>query len=287
MDRIIKAVIFDGQARASVLDTTEAVNRLIAIHHLSPLSAAALGRTITAGAYISANLKGKGDRFNMIVDGGGPLGKIVVAGESGGTVKGFVEHPAIELPPKNGKLDVGGAVGKEGFLTLIKDLGLKEPYVGRSPLVTGEIAEDFASYLLHSEGIASAVALGVLTDCNGCKAAGGVIVEALPSADENTLVMLEDIVRNFTSVSALLSEKSAEEIMDFYFGHLHCEVLDTEPIRLFCNCAEKVEGIIAGLGRQEAESIIKEQGKIEINCDYCRSQYVYTEKDLDRIFADD
>lgn len=285
MDRIIKAVCFGGKARVALLDTTEAVNKAIKTHDLSPLAAAALGRSLTVGAYIMHNLKNKTDRFNLIVDGGGPIGRICVAGEDG-AIKGFVDEPRVDLPLKaDGKLDVGGAVGRNGDMVIVKDLGLKEPYVGRSALVSGEIAEDYANYLYMSEGIANSVALGVLDDANGCRASGGIIVEALPDADENILVMLEDVMSNFTAVSSMMTEKTIEEIGDFYFGHLNAEFFPAEPIEYGCKCSSKIRGIVRSLGRAEAESIIAEQGVIEITCDFCAAKYRFGAEDLDTIFG--
>ncbi len=286
MDRIVKSVIFGGQARVAVMLTTNATNTAIKQHGLTPLSTAILGRAITAGAYISTNLKGKRDKFNLIIDGGGISGKIYVAGLGGNVVKGYIENPTADLPYKNNKLDVGGAVGTDGELVVIKDLGLKEPYIGRSLLVSGEIAEDFATYLLKSEGIASAVALGVLTDSNGCPASGGIVIEALPGADENVIFMLEDIMTNFKNISSILKEKTPEEITEFYFGHLDCTTFPAEEIKYECDCVKKIAGIIRGLGRQEAENIIAEQGSIEVKCDYCSKKYIYKQEDLDSLFAD-
>lgn len=285
MDRIIKAVCFGGKARFALIDTTEAVNKAIKTHDLSPLAAAALGRSLTVGAYIMHNLKNKDDRFNLIIDGGGPLGRICVAGEEG-AIKGFVDNPQTDLPLReDGKLDVGGAVGNNGDMVVVKDLGLKEPYVGRSALVSGEIAEDYANYLYKSEGIANSVALGVMNDANGCKASGGIIVEALPDADENMLFMLEDVMTNFTALSSLMCEKSIEEIGEFYFGHLNTEFFPAEPVEYGCKCASKILGVVRSLGRSEAESIIAEQGVIEVKCDFCAAKYRFGAEDLDTIFG--
>jgi len=284
IDRILKAVILGGKARVAVLDTTGLVNQSIALHKLSPLAAAALGRALTAGAYLSANLKNDA-KFSMTVDGGGPIGKIIVAGESGGTVRGFVEYPYVELPSKDGKLDVGGAVGKNGFITVIKDFGLKEPYVGKCRLVSGEIAEDFASYLLISEGIPAAVALGVLTDAEGCRAAGGVIAEALPGADDGDFFVLEDIMMSFGKISALLAEKSAEEIMDFSFGHLDALIFPAEELSLVCRCGEKIHDVIRSLGKEDAQKLMEERGSVEARCDFCNKTYVFTAEDIHAIFG--
>lgn len=287
MDRIIKAVILGGKARVAVLDTSEAVNKSIRMHNLSPLAAAALGRSLTAGAYISSNLKGKRDKFSIVIEGGGPIGKIIIAGESEGAIRGYAVNPFVELPPKNGKLDVGGAVGANGNITIIKDLGLKEPYVGRCKLVSGEIAEDFAAYLLKSEGIPAAVALGVLNDKDGCRASGGVIVEAMPSADDGDIFVLEDIMSNFGNISSMLAQKSAEEIMDFYFGHLDAEIFPPQEIKLVCRCGDKIRGVVKTLGRDEADKILAEIGKIEVRCDFCNKTYAFDAEDLDQIFREE
>jgi molecular chaperone Hsp33 len=284
MDRIIKAVIFGGKARVAIIDTTEMVNKSINMHNLSPLSAAALGRTLTVGSYILSNLKNNDDKFNIIIDGGGPLGKIYAAGGCG-EIKGFLENPSLELPYKNGKLDVGGAVGCKGDFIVIKDMGLKEPYVGKVPLVSGEIGEDFAEYLLKSEGITSAVAVGVLNDKDGCKASGGIIIEALPSADENILFILEDILTNFENFSSVLAIKSVEDIAEFYFGHLDSKIFPSERIVLKCNCSEKIESIVVNLGKGEAEEIIKEQGVLELHCDYCSKYYRFSLSDIENIIG--
>lgn len=286
MDKIYKALIFDKKARITFIDGTCAVNQAIKMHKLSPTAAAALGRALIAGAYIATNLKGKRSSFTLIIKGGGPIGNIVVAGGSGNKIRGFVANPYVDMPLKdNGKLDVGGAVGKNGFLTVIKDYGLKKPYNGSCELVSGEIAEDFAMYLLKSEGIKSAVSLGVKLDKNGAAAAGGLIVEALPGIDENMLVILEDVMRNFTEISNLMTQKSAEQILDYYFGHLNYQKLAEEELVFECNCSkERIENIIKGLGKEEAYDIIKKTGKLEIDCQFCSQKYVYTKEEVDKIW---
>lgn len=286
MDIIKKALIFQQKARITLISSTQAVKEAIRIHNLSPLAAAALGRALTAGAYISANLKGAKSTFSLIVKGNGPIGNIVVAGESGNKIRGFVSNPYVDLPLKsNGKLDVGGAVGRNGFMQVIKDYGLKEPYNGSCELVTGEIAEDFTSYLLKSEGIKSAVSLGVRLDSKGVMAAGGIIVEALPGIDDDMLFMLEDIMSNFTEISALLCEKTLDEVMDDYFGHLDLEILSQEKLEYKCNCSKKrIENIIKGLGKQEVFDIIKEIGKLQINCQFCDKKYIYNQEEVSQFW---
>lgn len=288
MDKIIKAVLFGGKARVALIETTETVNKAIKVHDLTPLAAAALGRSLTVGAYIESNLKNETNKFNLIINGGGPIGKIYVTSDRVGTVKGLVENPQVDLPLRaDGKLNVGGAVGTNGDMVIIKDLGLKEPYVGRSQLVSGEIAEDYNNYLFKSEGILNAVALGVLNDKDGCKAAGGIIIEAMPDADDNMIVILEDIMTNFSNISQLIAEKGIEEIGNYYFGHLDAEFFPAQTVRFKCDCWHKIRKIVRGLGREEIEDIIKEQGMLEIKCDYCKKNYVYTEKDLDYLFEEE
>lgn len=282
MDKIVKAVILDKKARVTIIDSTEAVTESIKMHDLTPLAAAALGRALTAGAYISSNLK-KG-KFNLRISGGGPIGNIEIAGADGNYIRGFVSNPHVDLPLKaNGKLDVGGAVGTDGFITVIKDLGLKEPYVGSVPLVSGEIAEDFASYLLKSEGILNAVSLGVRLTSDKV-ISGGLILEVLPGMREEELFILEDIISQFSEISLMMTERSVDEILDFYFGHLDCEILGEEPLTLKCNCSkEKIDSIIKGLSMQEIDEILKERDDIEVRCDFCSSVYSYSREDAKKL----
>ncbi|HKL74179.1 MAG TPA: Hsp33 family molecular chaperone HslO [Clostridia bacterium] len=285
---LTKGIIFGGKARVTIIKITDIVNELIKIHELSPLATAALGRSMTVAAYISTNLKNKGDSFSVTINGGGDIGSIIVAGEGGNFIRGCVQNCEIELPLKaDGHLDVGKAVGVDGFMTVIKDFGLKEPYIGRCELVSGEIAEDYAQYLFKSEGIKNAVALGVKVTSTGCVGAGGIIVEALPELDDdNQLYMLEDIMTNFKQVSDIISTKEPEEIFDFYFGHLDSEKLPSENIHLRCNCSEdKITGIVKGLGKKEADSIVSEIGKIEVKCQFCNKHYIYTKEDVDKLWA--
>ena len=286
MNVIKKGIIFAGKARVAIIDIKDIVNEEIQIHGLSPLAAAALGRTMTAGVYISNNLKSKEATFSMTVNGGGELGSIVVAGNGGNTLRGYVTNPTVDLPLKeNGHLDVGKGVGTDGFITVIKDFGLKEPYMGRCKLVTGEIAEDFTQYLFASEGIKSAVALGVRVDSNGCIGAGGVIVEALPGINDDEIFMLEDIMSNFINVSEILGEKSVEEIFGFYFSHLDSESYAPEEIFLKCNCsAERIENTLKSIGKQECEEIIEEVGKIEVACHFCEKRYIYDKEEVNKLW---
>ena len=261
MDRIIKGVCFDKKARVSLIDVTEGARKGTQTHDMSPLAAACYARALTVGAYINANLKSKSDRFNLIIEGNGVIGKIYIASEDG-DLKGFVEEPHADLPLNNGKLDVENAVGSFGEIIVVKDLGLKEPYIGRSNLVSGNIADDYAEYLLKSEGIHSAVALSEYITKDGIQAAGAY----------------------FTSLSKMMTERSMEDIADFYFGHLKAEIFPAEPITYGCHCDKKIVGIVRSLGKKEAEDIVREQGALEVSCDYCGRKYRFDEKAIDALF---
>ena len=286
MDRIITGTIFGGFARVAIITIKDAVNEEIKIHDLSPLSAAALGRTMAAGVYLGANLKDEKDSYSISVKGDGCIGGVVVAGCGDYTLRGYVANPHAELPLKNnGHLDVGKGIGK-GTFTVCKDLGLKEPYNGTCELVCGEIAEDFAEYLAKSEGVNSAVALGVLTDKNGCRAAGGIIVQAMPGITDDMLFILEDIVGQFGAVSSILDEKTPEEIFDFYFAHLDGEVYPAREIKIKCSCGrEKIENALIGVGKKECEKIVEERGEIEVSCHFCEKKYRFNKDDLEKIWG--
>lgn len=285
MGRMMKCGLFDGYARLALIDLTDIVNEEIKIHDLSPLATAALGRSMLAGAYVGNNLKSDDNTYSITINGGGPLGTIVVAGGYG-NIRGCVTCNNVSLPLKqNGHLDVGGGVGKDGYISVIKDLGLKYPYVGRSELISGEIAVDFTKYLLISEGIRSAVAFGVKVNKDGCVTACGIIAEALPGITEDMLVMLEDVMKNFAELSDITEKKSIEEVYDFYFSHLNATVYETEEIVLKCNCSdEKMKNIVKCLGKSECEQIIAEQGKVEAACQFCEKKYVFYRKDVDKLW---
>ncbi len=288
MDGVRRAVLMDGQARVAVIETTDTLKKAVEKHGLSPLAAAALGRTLTAGAYISSNLKVDGGKFSITLGGQGGLGRVVVAGDSKGNLRGFVDNPTFFVPHResDGKIDVKAGVGTEGDIVVIKDLGLKEPYVGRTELVSGEIAEDFAMYLYKSEGIKSIVALGVLVDKTGVLSSGGVIVEALPSATEEALFIIEDIMGQFDKISSIIHEKGSKEVFDFYFGHLTDAVFEETPVAWQCTCAkERVATFIKSMGKKEALSIIEENGTIEVKCEFCSTTYTFDEQAVEELFS--
>ena len=287
MDRLVKGLIFDGHATVTLIDITETVNKCIEMHQLSPLASATLGRALCCGVYLANNIKGSDSKFSMTIEGGGPIGRIVVAGGFGNIIKGYVTNPSVNLPIRSdGKLDVGGAVGSDGEITVIKDLGMREPYVGKCKLKNGEIAEDFAVYLAQSEGVNNMSAFGVLVDKDGCKSAGGLVVTALPGITEEEIFIIEDIENHFGAVSAMIAEKPIEDIFNYHFGHLKSQFLKTEPIQFQPNLsAERLRAIIRSIGEKEAMSIIDEQGQIEIKYEFNNKRYVFTKPAVLDIFG--
>ena len=268
-----------------VMDTTDLVNDAIDIHRLSPLSAAALGRVLTIASFMSSCMKNETDKLSVSVVGDGVGGTITVSGNSALDMRGSIDNPRAELPLRaDGKLDVGGCVGRNGRLTVVKSLGLKEPYSGSCRLVSGEIAEDFAAYYLYSEQQPSAIALGVKIGKDyRCVGEGGVVIQALPGASENSISKAEEAMKHFANISSLIKEKSIEDIISGYFGK-------TAPIEEYsphykCLCSRGyIGGILKTMGRAELDDIVKEQGKITVNCEFCEKNYEFTEKDVDELF---
>ena len=256
MDVIKRFMLFDKTILVSVISAKELVDKAIKIHSLSRTAAAALGRTLIVGAYMGTELKDDKQKLSITINGGGPLGRIVVLSDYGAKVRGYVENPAVELPLNGkGKLDVGGGVGKNGYISVIKDLGLKEPYSGRCPIVDGEIANDFAYYFTVSEQQPSAVALGVLAADNECVSAGG-------------------------------KEMTPEDIIDRYFSHFDIFYLPDVYPTYECTCNRaRLEQVVVSLGRDEAYDILRENGKLELTCQFCNKKYVFTKNDVDALFS--
>lgn len=285
MNRLVKTLIYGGEMSLCVMDTTDLVNDAIDIHRLSPLSAAALGRVLTIASFMSSCMKNETDKLSVSVVGDGVGGTITVSGNSALDMRGSIDNPRAELPLRaDGKLDVGGCVGRNGRLTVVKSLGLKEPYSGSCRLVSGEIAEDFAAYYLYSEQQPSAIALGVKIGKDyRCVGAGGVVIQALPGASENSISKAEEAMKHFANISSLIKEKSIEDIISGYFGK-------TAPIEEYsphykCLCSRGyIGGILKTMGRAELDDIVKEQGKITVNCEFCEKNYEFTEKDVDELF---
>lgn len=284
MGKIYKTLIFDGQISLSVLDTTDVVNEAIRLHKLTPVCAAALGRTLTVTAFMASQLKGADERLSVTINGNGAGGKIIAAADSKLNVRGAIDNSTVDLPLKaNGKLDVGGVVGNSGYITVVKNLGLKEPYVGRSELVSGEIGEDFAAYYAYSEQQPTAIAVGVLIKNEKCVGAGGVIIQPLPDCTEENLVKAENLVNKFSDVSKQISETGAEGIIEKYFKGYDFNAFD---VRYKCNCSDEyVRKVLITLGEKELYDAIEKDGKIEVCCQFCDKKYVYYKKDVDEFLG--
>ena len=288
MDKLQKFFIADGKVLVTVINDTDLVNKAREIHNLTPTTTAVLGRCLTVAAFMTSGFKDEGQRMSFNINGGGPVGRIVVSGRTGCLVKGYVEHPDLELPFRaDGKIDVGGAVGKDGEISVIKDLGLKEPYTGKCALQSGEIAEDFAYYFTASEQSPSAVALGVLVDKTGVKTAGGIFIQPMPGCNDFVITMLEDICTNFTHVSDVLSKMSVDEIIDYYFGQFDVKKLEPMVPEFKCDCSrELIEKVILTIGKKDAYDIIDKDQQIEVGCQFCNTQYRFNKEDIDRIFKE-
>lgn len=282
-DYIIRATAADNQIRAFAATTRELVEAARAAHSTSPVATAALGRTLTAGAMMGSMMKGDNDILTLQVKGDGPIGGITVTADAQARVKGYVVNPDIVLPPSpKGKLDVGRAVGK-GDLVIIKDMGLKEPYVGRTQLITGEIAEDITYYYAASEQIPSAVALGVLMNRdNTVRRAGGFILQLMPFAEERVIAALEEKMGQINSITSLLDQDmSPEDILQFVLGDLGVTFTDRIEPAFYCNCDKpRVEKAIISIGEKDIQEMIDEGETIEVNCHFCNKKYQFTVDEL-------
>lgn len=282
-DYIVRAMAADAQIRAFAITSRELVEMARKAHNTSPVVTAALGRLMSGGVMMGAMLKGDRDLLTLQVSGDGPLKGMTVTADGKGNVKGYAIEPQVMLPPSRlGKLDVGGAVG-HGMLRVIKDMGLKEPYVGQTDLQTGEIAEDLTYYFASSEQVPSSVGLGVLMEKdNTVRQAGGFIVQLMPFADEKTIARLEQNLAAFSTVTKVLDEgKKPEEMLGLLLDGMDMEILDTLPAQFYCNCDKKrVEKAIISIGRKEISEMISEGKEIEVNCHFCNTSYKFTVEEL-------
>lgn len=282
-DYIVRASAADNQIRAFVATTRDMVEYTRQIHNTSPIATAALGRLLTAGSMMGIMMKGEKDILTLQIKGNGPMGGITVTATSQGTVKGYVNNPEVMLPPSPlGKLDVGGAVG-EGILSVIKDLGLKEPYVGQTDLVSGEIAEDLTYYFATSEQVPSSVALGVLMNKeNTVKRAGGFIIQLMPFASEEVISKLEENIGKLDGITGLLDkDMTPEMILEQLLGDCDLEILEKTPISYECNCSRKrVEKAVISIGKKDITEMIEDNEPIEVNCHFCNKHYEFTVDEL-------
>ena len=271
--------------RAFAATTKNLVEAARVHHNTSPVATAALGRTLTAGAIMGSMMKNDTDMLTLQIRGDGPIEGITVTADSHANVKGYVGNPDVMLPPKNGKLDVGGAVGI-GLLQVIKDMGLKEPYVGQTILVSSEIAEDLTYYFASSEQVPSSVGLGFLMNKdNTVRCAGGFIIQLMPFATEETISQLEENLKDVTSVTDFLDKGyTPEQMLEKLIGHLDLEITDTIPTQFYCNCSkERVEQAVASIGKKDIQEMIDEGKDIEVKCHFCNTAYNYTVEDLKNI----
>ncbi|MEC0212973.1 Hsp33 family molecular chaperone HslO [Paenibacillus ehimensis] len=284
-DYLIRATAYEGKVRAFAVRTTGIVEELRRRHQTTPTATAALGRTVTAALMMGIMLKGK-EKLTVQVKGGGPIGQIVADSNAHGEVRGYVDNPAVDLPLNQiGKLDVAGAVGTDGFLYVIKDLGLKEPYRGSIPIVSGELGEDFTYYFAKSEQTPSAVALGVLVDVDyTVKTAGGFIIQLLPGLTDDEIAQIEKELAALPPITSLLDR--GDRLEDILATLLPgAEVLERrDDIRFQCKCSrERVEQTLISLGRDELQQILEEDGKAEIVCHFCNEAYRFSREDLEAI----
>ncbi|MBQ7825890.1 MAG: Hsp33 family molecular chaperone HslO [Clostridia bacterium] len=284
--RLLRLTLMGGQARVFLCDTTEMAQQARDIHHASNTCSAAMGRMIAATAIMGAGLKSEGDRITTTINGGGPAGPMCAVAGPDGVVKVTVEHPEIELALKpNGKLDVGGVLGKDGHLTVMRSFAYGEPYVGRVALVSGEVAEDFAMYYLESEQIPTLCALGTLVG-EEIISAGGLLVQAMPGCSEELLDALEIRAELFGAICQLLQEMTLEEIVSGCFRGLEPEIMEEIPLKLHCDCSrEYIERVLLSMGESEIRDMIAKQNGCEVSCHFCRSSYAFTGEELENLVA--
>lgn len=289
-DKIIKCLAYNGKISVVCADTTQLVEKARRTHDLSPVATAALGRTLTITSIMGVEMKNKKDKLTVQIKGNGELGMMVVTTNNYPKVKGYVGNPQLDLPlNEDGKLDVGTAVGNTGYINIIKDIGLKEPYIGISPLVSGEIAEDFASYFVNSEQRQSAVGLGVLVDKNGVKSAGGYLINPMPDSTEEEIFKVEQSIFKAGAISKMLEQNlTLKEIAQKITGDENVEILEENITPIYeCDCSKEhmEEGLIA-IGKPELQDIIEKDGKAELICHFCNTKYQFSKYELEKIIQD-
>lgn len=279
MGKSVRCISKDGTLTIMAVDSTDIVNKAQEIHGTSAVCSAALGRLLTAASLMGCALKGKDDSVTLRLNGGGPAGTVLAVSDSSGNVRGYIQQPVVEIPLNaKGKLDVAGAVGKDGFLTVIKDLGMKEPYVGKTPIISGEIAEDVTAYYSISQQTPSVCALGVLVNPDlTIKAAGGFIIQLLPTAMDDTIDLVEKSIEGLEPISSLIDKgMTPEEICHHALKHFELEVLDSSEPEYKCYCTkERVEAALMSTGRDELLQMADE-GDTEVCCQFCDKKYVFT-----------
>ena len=283
MDRILRAATADGFVKMAVITGRDLVQRAKDIHHCTPTTTAALGRTLCAASLLGNAMKGEDNTLTIRLTGGGPAGSVAAVSDYEGHVRGYVENAGVDLPLRpDGKLDVGGAIGTDGLFTVSRDLGLKEPYFGSVELVTGEVAEDLASYLLRSEQVPSACALGVLVDTDlSVKAAGGFIAQLMPGADEALIDALEENIFMMDQLTVILAEDGPEEVFAQVLKGMDYSILEETAVEYRCPCGrERILSALTCVSAEELEEMIADPSPIVVRCDFCGTEYIFTGEDL-------
>ncbi|MCH5249489.1 MAG: Hsp33 family molecular chaperone HslO [Lachnospiraceae bacterium] len=285
-DYLIRATAADAQIRAFAVNSRDMVETARSRHNLSPVVTAALGRLMTGAVMMGSMLKGEKDILTLQVNGDGPVGGLTVTADSHGNVKGYANAPQAMMPPNAiGKLDVGGVIGN-GYLTVIKDMGMKEPYSSQVALQTGEIGDDLTYYFAASEQIPSCVALGILMEKNNTvKQAGGFIVQLMPFAQEEIITRLEEKIAGIDSVTNMLDEgNTPEQILELLLGDMGLEITEKTPVQFKCNCTrERVKKVLVSLGRKELEDLIAEGEDVKLHCHFCNKDYGFTIEELKKL----
>lgn len=291
-DKIIRCLAYNGKVNIRCINSTNIVEEARKIHDLSPTATATLGRVLTITSLMGKEMKEEKGTITTQIKGNGPIGKIVAVSDNNGNVKGYVSNPQLELPlnPLNGKINVGEAVGNEGMIYIIKDIGLKEPYIGMTPIISGEIAEDFTNYFATSEQTPTVVALGVLVNKDGVKSAGGYLLTLMPDAGEEEIEKIEQALKNADSISKMLSDgKELVEIAEEVTGDKNLMYFGDDSVPKYkCNCSkEKIEKSLIALGEKELNDIIEKDKKAELICHFCNKKYLFTEEELRKLVKKD
>lgn len=286
-DIIKKYLCLDGKVSISIIESTNLVEEARKIHDLTPTTTAALGRLLTAACLMGIDLKSVDDSISIQIKGDGPAGSMIAVSDKFPRVRAYIQNPQVELPlNEKGKIDVGGAVGKSGFLNIIKDIGIGKPYIGIVPLVTGEIAEDFARYFAESEQKPTAIALGVLVNKDGVQKAGGYLLSLMPDATDDIITKIEENIKNAPSISKILSEnKNLEEIATLITGDKNIKILEENIMPVYqCNCSlEKFESGLISLGKSELEELSKKEESVETVCNFCNKKYIFDKNKIQEL----
>ena len=280
-DEMIRGTLMDGQVRIMMCETTQMAQRAADIHHATPVCTAAMGRLMTATSMLGVMMKGENESVTVNIKGGGPMGTVVAVANHG-DLKVCADDPQVELPLReDGKLNVGAAIGKDGYMTVIKDLGLREPYIGQIELVSGELGIDFANYFTVSEQQPSLVALGALVAGDTVLKAGGLLIQPLPGCPDEVIDQIELRSPMFSDISREMTFAPKEELLEDWFRGMDLQVLERAPLRYHCGCSRyRMEKALISLGRRELNTLIEEDTGAELGCHFCHSQYAFTTEDL-------